>query len=453
MRTAMFFFACVLLAIPCSARIITVDDDGPADFNTIQAGIDHCWDGDTVVVSPGTYTENIYFNRAPVTVTSTDPNDPDVVESTIITASSGYSVNFDFFEDDESVLMGFTVTNRGVYCKDSSPTITRNVIRECDTAGITGQNAASPTISYNTICDNSDHGISECYGLISHNRIERNTHYGRGAGLYRCGGTVRDNKISHNSVRGTNNPVYGGGLAHCNGTIVNNVISGNTAMATQSSETGGGLYHCNGFIVNNTIVGNTVGTGSGGGLFLCEGIIKNNIIGRNRGYGISSCSGHNYNDVWDNSPANYSDSPGPNDIPRNPLFAVDGYWDANGTPGDTTDDFWVDGDYHLLSEAGRWDANSQSWVLDNWTSYCIDGGDPCEAIGVEPNPNGGRINMGAYGGTSEASKSPSGVIEPVCTKYPTMDFNRDCKVDFKDFAPMAENWLECNLDPPEACWE
>jgi hypothetical protein len=62
-------------------------------------------------------------------------------------------------------------------------------------------------------------------------------------------------------------------------------------------------------------------------------------------------------------------------------------------------------DYHLKSQTGRWDPNSQSWIQDDVTSPCIDAGDPNSPIGDEPFPNGGRINMGAYGGTAEASKS------------------------------------------------
>jgi len=63
------------------------------------------------------------------------------------------------------------------------------------------------------------------------------------------------------------------------------------------------------------------------------------------------------------------------------------------------------GDYHLKSQAGRWDALNQSWVIDAITSPCLDAGDPSSPVEDEPQPNGGRINMGAYGGTSEASKS------------------------------------------------
>jgi len=64
------------------------------------------------------------------------------------------------------------------------------------------------------------------------------------------------------------------------------------------------------------------------------------------------------------------------------------------------------GDYHLKSQAGRWDPVSLSWVTDDVTSPCIDAGDPDSPVGDEPMPNGGIINMGAYGGTVETSKSP-----------------------------------------------
>jgi len=66
-------------------------------------------------------------------------------------------------------------------------------------------------------------------------------------------------------------------------------------------------------------------------------------------------------------------------------------------------------DCHLKSRAGRWDAAGESWVPDNITSPCIDAGDPDSPVAFEPYPNGGIINMGAYGGTNEAGKSPSGI--------------------------------------------
>jgi len=103
-------------------------------------------------------------------------------------------------------------------------------------------------------------------------------------------------------------------------------------------------------------------------------------------------------------------------------------------------DLWVDGDYHLKSQAGRWDPKTQSWVKDNVTSPCIDAGDPMSPIGLEPFPNGGRINIGAYGGTAEASKSYFG--EPVCETIVVGDLNGDCNVDFADLEIIALHWLE-----------
>jgi len=96
---------------------------------------------------------------------------------------------------------------------------------------------------------------------------------------------------------------------------------------------------------------------------------------------------------------------GEGNIDVNPDFVLAGYW-TQPSPRQPTERTWIEGNYHLKSEAGRWDPNSQSWVVDYVTSPCIDAGDPNSPIGDEPDPNGGRINMGAYGGTEEASKSP-----------------------------------------------
>jgi len=85
------------------------------------------------------------------------------------------------------------------------------------------------------------------------------------------------------------------------------------------------------------------------------------------------------------------------------LFADPGYW----ADADDPNAVWIEGDYHSKSQAGRYDPNSGSWVIDDVTSLCIDAGDPNSPVGDEPEPNGGRINMGAYGGTAEASKSPA----------------------------------------------
>ncbi len=110
---------------------------------------------------------------------------------------------------------------------------------------------------------------------------------------------------------------------------------------------------------------------------------------------------------------------GQGNIDIDPLFADPGYWaDANDpnivAEPDDPNAVWIEGDYHLKSQAGRYDPASGSWpctilgtgwVIDDVTSPCIDAGDPNSPVGDEPFPNGGIINMGAYGGTSEASLS------------------------------------------------
>jgi parallel beta-helix repeat protein/predicted outer membrane repeat protein len=74
------------------------------------------------------------------------------------------------------------------------------------------------------------------------------------------------------------------------------------------------------------------------------------------------------------------------------------------------------GDYHLKSEGWRWNIQSGTWTYDNVTSPCIDAGDPSLPLGDEPlsvprDPNNEyginlHINMGAYGGTCQASIPP-----------------------------------------------
>jgi predicted outer membrane repeat protein len=132
-------------------------------------------------------------------------------------------------------------------------------------------------------------------------------------------------------------------------------------------------------------------------------------------------------------------------IDADPLFADPGRWLDNGTPQDPSDDTWLNGDYHLKSYAGRWDPAQEKWVMDNVHSPCIDAGDPTSDSSQEPAYNGGRINMGAYGGSEYASKTPN------CPQPPVGDLDNDCKVTFADLALFASSWLDCNLEPPIAC--
>lgn len=90
--------------------------------------------------------------------------------------------------------------------------------------------------------------------------------------------------------------------------------------------------------------------------------------------------------------------------------------------------------YHLQSRMGHYAADSNGWVLDAQSSPCIDKGNPGNSPLQELEPNGGLINMGAYGGTAFASKSPG--------QWPNdADINHDGIVNFKDLAILSQNWL------------
>ncbi|MEA3226966.1 MAG: hypothetical protein U9Q07_13530, partial [Planctomycetota bacterium] len=97
--------------------------------------------------------------------------------------------------------------------------------------------------------------------------------------------------------------------------------------------------------------------------------------------------------------------PGEGNIDAVPCFAELGFWNLGDLLDDVSDDFWVPGDYHLRSQAGRWDPSSQSWIQDVITSSCIDAGSPESDWTAESAPNGERINLGAFGGTPQASMS------------------------------------------------
>jgi predicted outer membrane repeat protein len=192
--------------------------------------------------------------------------------------------------------------------------------------------------------------------------------------------------ITNCNITDNINPEIGAGICLKNGsnpTLINCSIINNSA-----SMMGGGLYNEN----SNPVLLNCVFSGNsalyfGGGIY-CS---TSNPT-------ITNCI------LWDNTPdemfmfgsalaITYTDIKG----------------GATGEGNMETDPLFADpekGDYHLKSQAGRWEPISQSWIQDDVTSPCIDAGDPANPVAEEPAPNGNRINMGAYGGTSEASKSP-----------------------------------------------
>jgi hypothetical protein len=275
---------------PSPARTWYVDGSVPVSgdgtswetaFVKIQEGIDAAADGDTVIVSPGTYVENIRFESRNITLRSTDPSDPAVVANTIIDGGqSGSVAAFSGTEDETCVLSGFTIRNGkgvmgggicgGTPLEHTHATIENNIITANSADGAGGLAWCDSTIRSNTISGNaaaigSGGGLSRCGGIIENNSISGNSGLA-GAGLFRCDGLVQNNEILENSA------FHGGGLAWCEGTIRSSLIAGNSATAN-----GGGMAYCNRSIENNTIVGNSA-SNMGGGVQYCLGTIRNCII-------------------------------------------------------------------------------------------------------------------------------------------------------------------------------
>jgi hypothetical protein len=194
--------------------------------------------------------------------------------------------------------------------------------------------------------------------------------------------------------------------SHADLRIANCLIAGNRA-----TDSGGVAVYCtdaNAVLTNCTIADNAV-LGEGAALYLQDSrvTVVNSILWGNAPVEIAVAGASEvsirYSDIADGWP-------GLHNIAASPLFAVAGHWIRRGYPQkalapEYPDATWLMGDYHLQSQAGRWDPQAQEWVQDKRTSPSIDGGDPNDSVGREPVPNGDIINMGAYGGTAEAGKS------------------------------------------------
>jgi L-ascorbate metabolism protein UlaG (beta-lactamase superfamily) len=230
------------------------------------------------------------------------------------------------------------------------------------------------------------------------------SNYGGGIFNWRGSPLFRNCRFSSNFAQHSGGGIWYG---NANPEFIGCIFSGNIA---QYRDGGGMLCQDSKAILNNcTFSGNSALFGGAVSVMMNHEMILRNCI------------------LWDNLPednehlsyqitVSYSNVPeswlwGERNINTDPLFADTGYWanvnDANNfvEPNDPNA-VWIDGDYHLRSQAGRWDPVSESWVVDDVTSPCIDTGDPNSPVGDEPEPNGDRINMGAYGGTDQASMSP-----------------------------------------------
>lgn len=399
-------------------------EDGSQEhpFDAIQEAIDIAESNVTIIILSGTYTgegnRNLDCKGKTITVRSTDPNDPSVVIETVIDCNGSEAdphrgFVFNNYETPQSIVAGLTITGGyhefggGIfYGQCTAPTVTNCIFRE---------NQASYGGGVYTI--NANPRLISC-------EFNKNSAAAGGA-LYSLVDVIDCNSILEDCLFQGNTAVHNGGAIHNNGLVnslfTNCVFTENTssggggAINTYSADTtltncifsknqaqtyGGGIRGSNDSnvtLTNCTFSGNSAASGSS---IACTADDENGQV-PSTFYVINCIIRDGGNEIWkgDQSKITVTYSNVPNSQGT-------GLWSGQGNinvdPCFANED---NGDLHLKSQAGRYDPNSESWAIDDLTSPCIDAGDTNSLVGDEPLPNGGIINMGAYGGTAEASKS------------------------------------------------
>lgn len=208
-------------SVKVSARTIYV----PSDYGRIQWAVGNASAGDTIIVSPGTYYENVIIDKS-LTLLGENGN------TTIVGNGTGHVVTVNA---NSVTICGFTIKNSGSNWGES---------------GIHLLNSRWCNISYNTLTNNT-HGIwADSYSdnnLIAGNNIFNNL---VGMGLIDSSSNIITNNYIYS------NKACGMGLENANNTVITNNIA-------QNNEYGIWLSYCTNF----TVVGNTL-IDNGGGIYL-----------------------------------------------------------------------------------------------------------------------------------------------------------------------------------------
>ncbi|MHC4526655.1 MAG: GLUG motif-containing protein, partial [Planctomycetota bacterium] len=391
----------------------------PGEYATIQAAIDASNEHDTIIVQARTYNENIDFGGKNLTVRSANPGDEGVVAATIIEgAETNPVVTLAGGQLAGCELCGFTITGgaQGIYCESADPSISNCIIAENAGVGIH--------------CVDSDPAVTDC--LVFNNGAD---------------GIILSSSRFNNRAIIKNCRIVGNvGKGICSNKsldwIGNCVIAGNRAEGIWS-------YRSRLLTIRNcTIVANAQA-----GIYsdYATTNILNSIIWDNASQ-VYSLAG-NVTGTYNNVEGGFG---GLGNIEADPCFAEPGHWGHIQDPNihvepNDPNAVWLDGDYHLKTWAWRWDPAIDDWNWDEVTSRCIDAGNPGSVPGEEPlwvpvDPDNVwghnlRVNMGAYGGTAEASMAPYDWAL-------LADLTNDGTVDFVDVGHEVENWLGGGSDLP-----
>ncbi len=414
-------------------------------FSTIRDAVEYVvyqtdYDNVEIEVASGTYSvDSIDFRGKEITLYS--DKGP---EDTIIVCQEGKrGFYFHQNEDSNSILRGFTIKNGkktnekggGIYCEKTSPSIINCIIQNC-TAKYGGGIClvgASPYIADCIIqnCSSDSSGgfgagialIEDSNVVLVNTIIQSNTGngYSYGGGLY-CSQSraVLAGCEIRNNTRSTSGNLTGGGI-YAEGSD-SDIELLNCLIADNNAQSGAGIY------TNSKTVRYENDIDLGQIAIACQLRLNNCTAANNVGDGIFSVKSNtfiNNSIIWGNTGHNvwvddlvytgiilYSDVQGLNNGTDNKFSGQNNKSvDPNFSP--------IAGDYHLKSHVGRFNPVTETWVIDEVNSPCIDTGAETDSVGPEPYPNGKRINMGAYGGTEQASKSYSPKIIHVATASTT----------------------------------
>ena len=246
----------------------------PTEVLTIQAGIDTTTNGDTVLVQPGTYTENINFNGKNITLRSTGGPEVTIIDGN----QMGSCVFIASGENENAVMDGFTLTNgtgsfSGIayvgggiaVINNSSPTLTNLII-----TGNSSTIGSAPSGGGINIGVNSTPYLE---GIV----VTNNTSvWGGGISIYDC------SPVMQNVVISNNHATTGGGGLYIGVDAAPEIRSVEISDNTAESFAGGIFVSDNSSPLLNevTVVGNRC-PAYGGGLTIidnCNPVITNSIF-------------------------------------------------------------------------------------------------------------------------------------------------------------------------------
>ncbi|HET8562436.1 MAG TPA: choice-of-anchor Q domain-containing protein, partial [Candidatus Binatia bacterium] len=391
----------------------------PDSYTTIQAAINAANPGDTIIVRPGTYSENVTINKPIVlTAESYDSTDP-TRNTTIIHARSSRKpvISIPAGAAPMPTVRGFILRNgrEGIFISSDAVIEYNYLVGMQDQIDVTG--GGGGVIHGNVFFDSGDDAIDldnmNRSLLIEHNRMLYSRDDGIEVRLQDATApvqpitiTFRNNEIIGCSEDGIQFIDYGQTVDTqriyfiTGNVIANSVFSGIGLMGNASSVedySGADIQEAI-RVYNNTIYGNNYGISGGDNLIAYNNIIANSTTrGVWRVQGFASLVAYTlfYNNGLD---AEQSTLGGFNRFGQNPLFAY--------APHPGPDGVWktVDDDFRGLA------------ILPGSPAIDVGYGATCPAIDVlgTPRPYGAHCDLGAfeYNGTVP-TPPPDPLVPPI----------------------------------------